>query len=126
MESVVYTRPPFYAVLLKPLTFLPYLAAYGIFCVLCVSSVIWFVVRFSKECEALPLYASFSIPLAAFLPQGQDTPLLLIFTGVSILLARQGRDFLAGVVLSLCAIKFHLFLFVPLLDRKSTRLNSSH
>jgi len=115
MESVVYTRPPFYAALLKPLTFLPYLAAYGIFCALCISSILWFITRFSKECEALPLYASFSIPLAAFLPQGQDTPFLLTFTGVSILLTRQGRDFLAGMALSMCAIKFHLFLLIPLL-----------
>jgi hypothetical protein len=115
MQSVVYTRPPFYAALLKPLTLLPYLAAYGVFCALCLASVLWFVLRFSKECEALPLYASFSIPLAAFLPQGQDTPLLLTFAGASILLTRQGRDFLAGMVLSLCAIKFHLFLLIPVL-----------
>lgn len=115
MESVVYTRPPFYAALLKPFTFLPYVAAYGIFCVLCLSSILWFVIRFSRECESLPLYASFSIPVAAFLPQGQDAPLLLTFTGVSILLTRQKRDFLAGVMLSLCAIKFHLFLLIPLL-----------
>jgi hypothetical protein len=40
---------------------------------------------------------------------------LLAFTGASILLTRQRRDFLAGMVLSLCAIKFHLFLLVPLL-----------
>jgi hypothetical protein len=124
MESVVYTRPPFYAALLKPLTFLPYLAAYGIFCALCVFSILWFVIRFSKECEALALYASFSIPLAAFLPQGQDTPLLLTFTGVSILLTRQRRDFLAGIVLSMCAIKFHLFLLIPflLLAKKRWRI----
>ena len=114
MESVIYTRPPFYAVLLKPLTLLPYLAAYAIFCAVCLFSVVWFVVRFSKECPALPIFTSFCIPVAAFLPQGQDTPLLLLFAGTSILLTRKKRDFLAGLVLSLCAIKFHLFLLVPL------------
>ncbi|HVO97391.1 MAG TPA: glycosyltransferase family 87 protein [Bryobacteraceae bacterium] len=115
MKSVMYTRPPFYAVLLKPLASLPYLVAYGIFCCLSIASILWFVIRFSKECEALPLCASFSIPVAAFLPQGQDAPLLLMFTGASILLTRRRRDFLAGAVLSLCAIKFHLFLLLPLL-----------
>jgi hypothetical protein len=115
MQSVTYTRPPFYAALLKPLTFLPYLAAYGLFCAICLSSIIWFVVRFSKDCPALPLYASFCIPVAAFLTQGQDAPLLLGFVGLSILCTRQKRDFLAGMVLSMCAIKFHLFLLVPLL-----------
>src|SRR3954467_10181060 len=59
MQSVTYTRAPFYAVLLKPLSFLPYLAAYGVFCAVCVSCILWFVLRFSKECPALPLYASF-------------------------------------------------------------------
>lgn len=115
MESVVYTRPPFYAVLLKPLTVLPYRAAYGLFCALCLASIGWFVIRFSKECPALSVYASFFIPVATFLPQGQDTPLLLLFVGGSILLTRQGREFLAGLVLSLCAIKFHLFLLLPVL-----------
>jgi hypothetical protein len=115
MQSVIYTRPPFYAVLLKPLTWLPYLAAYAVFCALCLGSILWFVIRFSKDCPALPLFASFSIPIAALFLQGQDTPFLLAFLGASILLARQKRDFLAGLVLSLCAIKFHLFLFVPLL-----------
>jgi hypothetical protein len=115
METVTYTRPPFYAALLKPLAALPYLAAYGIFCGLCIFGILWFVARFYKECPALPLFAAFSIPVAAFLPQGQDTPLLLIFTGLSILLVRRSWDFLAGLVLSLCAIKFHLFLLVPLM-----------
>jgi Glycosyltransferase family 87 len=115
MESVTYTRPPFYAALLKPLAALPYLTAYAIFCAICLFSILWFVVRFYKECPSLPLFASFCIPVAAFLPQGQDTPLLLMFAGVSILLTRQKKNFLAGLVLSLCAIKFHLFLIVPLL-----------
>jgi hypothetical protein len=70
MQSVTYTRPPFYAALLKPLSFLPYHAAYAIFCAVCLASILWFVVRFSKECSALPLYTSFAIPVAAFLPQG--------------------------------------------------------
>lgn len=115
MESVMYTRPPFYAALLKPLTLLPYLAAYGVFFAFCLGSMGWFIFRFSKGCPSLPLYASFCIPLAASLVQGQDAPLLLAVIGASILLTRQKRDFLAGLVLSLCAIKFHLFLLVPLL-----------
>jgi hypothetical protein len=115
MDSVIYTRPPFYAVLLKPLTALPYLAAYAVFCVLCISSILWFTLRFSKECDSLPLLASFSIPLASWLPQGQDAPLLLAFVGVSILLTRRKLDFLAGMALSLCVIKFHLFLLIPIL-----------
>lgn len=115
MDSVVYTRAPFYAVLLKPLTWLPYRVAWWTFCLGCVACVLWFVMWFRAECAALPLYAAFFIPVAAFIPQGQDTPLLLLFTGASILQARKGRDFLAGLILSLCTIKFHLFLLLPLM-----------
>ena len=115
MESVMYTRPPFYAALLKPLAYLPYLTAFWIFFGLCVASLIWFVIRFSKECPALPVFAAFSIPVAAVLPQGQDTPLVLMLAAGSILATRRKRDFLAGALLSLCAIKFHLFLLVPVL-----------
>lgn len=115
MESVVYTRAPFYAVLLKPLSWLPYRLAWALFCLSCVGCALWFVIRFQADCAALPLYAAFFIPIAAFIPQGQDTPLLLVFTGVSILQARKGREFVAGLILSLCAIKFHLFLLIPVM-----------
>jgi hypothetical protein len=40
---------------------------------------------------------------------------LLLSAGGSILLVRQKRDFLAGLLLAMCAIKFHLFLLVPIL-----------
>ncbi len=115
METVVYTRPPFYAALLKPLAVLPYRAAYGVFSLATLASIIWFVVRFSKECPALPFFAAMSIPVLTSLCGGQDTPFLLVVLGVSILLTRKNKDFSAGLVLSLCAIKFHLFLFLPVL-----------
>jgi hypothetical protein len=115
METVVYTRPPFYAALLKPLAFLPYRAAYALFTFATLLSTLWFIIRFSKECEPLPFFAAMSIPAITALCGGQDTPLLLVILGGSILLTRRKMDFLAGLVLSLCAIKFHLFLFLPIL-----------
>jgi len=115
MDTVVYTRPPFYAALLRPLAALPYRVAYGIFSLLTLTSILWFVIRFSKECPSLPFFAAFSIPLLTALCNGQDTPFLLAILGGSILLTRRNMEFLAGLVLSLCAIKFHLFLFFPVL-----------
>jgi hypothetical protein len=115
METVVYTRPPFYAVLLKPLALLPYRVAYTIFSLATLSSVLWFVIRFSKECPALPFFAAMSIPALTAICGGQDTPFLLAILGASVLLTRKRSDFLAGLVLSLLAIKFHLFLFLPIL-----------
>ncbi len=115
MEKTRFIRPPFYAVLYMPISRLPYPIAYALYCVAILFSVLWFTIRFSKECPSLPLFAAMSVPLLTALETGQDTPFLLVFVGVSVLLTRRGKDFLAGLVLSLCAIKFHLFLFVPVL-----------
>jgi hypothetical protein len=115
MEGTTYIRPPFYAVLLKPLASLPYRAAWALFFSALLSSVLWFIIRFSKECPALPFFSSLSIPLLTPLMNGQDTPFLLVILGAAILLFRRNRDFSTGLLLSLCAIKFHLFLFLLLL-----------
>ncbi len=115
MEGTTYIRAPFYAILLKPLAALPYRIAWAIFFAATLASVLWFVIRFSKECPALPFFASLSIPLLTPLMNGQDTPFLLVILGVAILLFRRNRDFAAGLVLSLCVLKFHLFLFLALL-----------
>jgi hypothetical protein len=114
-DSEVYLRAPFYAVLLKPLALLPYRAALIVFLGLTTGCFLWFVLRFSKECSYLPLLAAFSVPIYLNINGGADVPLLLPVIGGFVLLTRRGRDFAAGLVLALCAIKFHLFLFVPLL-----------
>jgi hypothetical protein len=115
MEDVVYTRPPFYTAILKPLSLLPYRAAYALFSLATLSSLVWFVWRFSNDCPELPFFAALNLPALAALVEGQDTPLLVAFTGGALLLIRRRRDLAAGLLLSLCAIKFHLFLFIPLL-----------
>lgn len=115
MVGTTYIRPPFYAALFKPLAALRYRVAYGIFFLGILSSILWFVIRFSKECPELPFFAALGIPLLTPLCNGQDTPFLLVMLGSSILLLRRHRNFIAGLVLSLCTIKFHLFLFLLIL-----------
>lgn len=114
MEGVLYSRPPFYAALLKPLTLLPYRAAFAVFAFLNLGAALWFVWKFRGLAPELPLFASFSLPLMAAILNGQDSALVLAFCGLAFLFASAGRDFLAGLILSLCAIKFHLFLPLPL------------
>jgi hypothetical protein len=113
--GMMYIRPPFYAAILKPLAWFPFLAAYALFTALSLASYLWFAARFTKECPALPFLSAISIPFLADLTAGQDAALMLAILGAAILLARNKEDFSAGLVLSLCAFKFHLFLFVPLL-----------
>lgn len=114
-EQEVYLRAPFYAVLLSPLAALSYRAALSIFLCLTMGSFLWFVIRFSRECRHLAILAAFSIPMFLNINGGADVPLLLPFLGAFVLLSRRGRDFAAGFLLAFCAIKFHLFVFVPFL-----------
>jgi hypothetical protein len=111
--GTTYIRPPYYASFLKPIALLPYLPAYILFQLTVVASIVWFVARFRKDCPALPYLAVPFIPLYITLQNGQDTPYLLALIGAFVLLYRQKRDFSAGLILAACTLKFHLFLFVP-------------
>ena len=110
-----FTRPPFYALGLKPLTWLSYPTA----------STTWMAVQLSAMAAAPLVWGGggwwfvlaavcWSVPVAASLLNGQDVVLLpLILCGAC--WAQRDRPFMAGFLLSLCAIKFHLFLALPLL-----------
>lgn len=114
IPGIYYSRPPFYAVLLKPLSWLPYLTAYAIFQTLSLIAFAIFLWRWQREFRALIVFSSLSIPLLTNVLVGQDLTLVLLLAGSFVLLARRGHDFLAGLVLSLCAIKFHLFVLAPI------------
>jgi hypothetical protein len=114
-EQEVFLRPPFYAMLLKPLAALPYRPALLVFTSVSIASFLWFVIRFSKESRDLAILAAFSIPMLLNVNGGADVPFLLPVIGGFILLSRRRRDFAAGLILALCAIKIHLFVFIPLL-----------
>ena len=108
-----HSRLPFYSVFLRPLALLPYRAAYATFQAISLGSFLLFLWLFLPGCRALAAFASISIPLFANLQNGQDTTLVLLFAGLSVILVRKNQNFWAGLVLSLCAIKFHLFFLVP-------------
>ena len=54
-----------------------------------------------------------SPPLLATFVFGQDLLILVALLTVVVLLARRNADFAAGLILSLCAMKFHLMILVP-------------
>ncbi len=115
MVHTLYLRHPFYAALLMPLAALPYQWAYAIFSAATLGAFLWFVIKFQRECPALPVFAAFSVPLALAEANGQDPAFLVAIIGAAILLIRARRDFASGAILSLCILKPHLFLFVALL-----------
>jgi hypothetical protein len=115
MPAVTFTRLPFYASLLKPLSRLDYPVAWRVFLTLNILCALWFFAKWlwPDHPRVFLLGASF-LPAYAALANGQDVWLVAALFGLAMLLQQRGRDFAAGAVLSLCAIKPHLFVFVPL------------
>lgn len=106
---MIYDRPPFYSVLLMPLAALPYRAAYAVFEVLnifCLCAAVWLFARRSVEIAVL---ASVSVPILLGIMQGQDTGFFTLGYAAFYTLLERARGFLAGLSLSICLIKLHLF-----------------
>jgi len=114
--SVYYSRPPFQAFLLKPLAYLPYHTAYWIWQSFSIAMIAAFLIVFTRLYPETIVLASLSVPLLINLTNAQDVGITMALAGFSVLLAHRNRDFLAGLVLSLAAIKFHFFVLVPLLS----------
>ena len=115
IESVYYSRPPFYAFVLRPLGKLPYRAAYWTFQGLSALALIGFLWIWAPRCRELLLFASLCLPLLTNILTGQDLAFALLAAALSIEAMRRKLDFLAGVLLSFCAIKVHLFALVPVI-----------
>lgn len=115
-ESLRFTRLPFYATLLWPLSFLPYKTAYGVWWLLRLAALAAFAAlwRIPSRSDTI-LFTVLSLPVFASLAAGQDTIFLLLFIALAFRWQEKGKDFGAGLALSLCAIKFHLFVLLPLL-----------
>jgi Glycosyltransferase family 87 len=115
-ESLRFTRLPFYATLLWPLGFLPYETAYGVWWLLRIAALAAFVAlwRIPSRSDTI-LFTALSLPVFASLAAGQDTIFLLLFIALAFRSWERGKDSGAGLALSLCAIKFHLFVLLPLL-----------
>jgi hypothetical protein len=113
LNGSYFIRPTFYALLLKPLTLFPYQTAYIVFQIFSLLCLALFLRIYSRKWPDLLARAAMSIPLICNLVNGQDVTLLLLFCTVSLVLASSGKDFASGLVFSLCAIKFHLFILTP-------------
>lgn len=114
LVGVYYSRPPFYALFLKPLAMLPYRAAYWTFEGISFAAFAVFLILFVPQCKELILFSSLCLPLLSNFLNGQDVTLVLLLAAGSILAIRKEHAFLGGLLLSLCAIKGHLFILTPL------------
>ena len=120
-----YTRMPFHAVLSKPFSLVPFRTGYLLWQLMQLGCLAGFLIVWPIGGMALASLAlSYSYPLFLTLSIGQDIPILLLLVALLARLHGSGRHFLAGLVFSLCLIKFHLFLLVPvvLLARRLWRI----
>ncbi len=114
-ELVPFVRPPFYALFLIPLAWLPFGAAFWAWVAMQTGTLmgIWGWAFRRWGADAL-IFGSMYLPAALGIAHGQDCVLILaILLGV-FLTAERGRHFLSGLILGLGLIKFHLFLLWPL------------
>jgi Glycosyltransferase family 87 len=107
-----FVRPPVYATALYPLGLLTPRAAFiawqtlNLAALVCVVVLLWpSRVAVAATLSCAPMWTSFR--------QGQDMPLIALAAALSITLAERKRNYLAGLVLALCGIKFHLLLLIP-------------
>jgi hypothetical protein len=110
----LYCRPPYYAMLLWPLCRLPYLQAYYVWQALSVLAVALFAWLWPIGGRSTVVaVCCWSFPICTALAQGQDDSFVLAAIGIAVCLMRAGRPFAAGLVFTVCATKFQLFLLVP-------------
>ena len=105
-------RFPWQALLLAPLSRLPYLPAYWLWIginLACFAAVI----RFWLLPRDYVLWGAVSLPVAASIIVGQDSLMVAACMAGVLLLSNRGRDVAAGLLLALCTAKPHLFLLVP-------------
>lgn len=113
-------RFPYYLFATKWLAAMPYSTAMGVWKLLLCLSCVAFVLVWPDRADAALAICWSSASMEA-IQQGQDTLLFLLCLAAAIQLLRSSRDFLAGIVLSVCTIKPHLLVFLPLLFVRQRR-----
>lgn len=112
-RTVPFGRLPFFALLFKPIAFLPYPLGRVLWWIVNFSAIVGFALLWPYKPQGRAMALFWSCPVWMLLNYGQDTGLFLFFACLSLLLLARGRDVEAGLVLSLCASKFHLALGFP-------------
>lgn len=114
--GLAFERSPLTAILIAPLSALPYPNAYWIWSLLGAWSVFGFALMWKPSIRAATLIAAaVSAPLFLSFLDGRALPLALLALAAGAAAARADRPFRAGVWLSLCLIEFQLFVVLPLI-----------
>ena len=111
---IPFSRPRFYALILSPLSLLPYRTAFAIW-VSCQTALLlgcwaWFAARFGPDALIM---AAFFFPAGISIGHGQDAVLLLALAIASYAAFERKSQVLAGIVIGCMLFKFHLILLLP-------------
>jgi hypothetical protein len=112
-ENIVFIKPPFYALLMWPFAQLPFVHAFYLFRTLVLAGIGLFLWLWPGDRWVAAAACAWSLPLAATFTVGQDVVFILLAVLGAYKMLRSGREFTAGLLLGLCAIKWHLFLLLP-------------
>ncbi len=114
-ELVPFVRPPFYAILLIPLAWLPFGAAFWAWIATQTGALmgIWAWAFRRWGADAL-IFGSMYLPTALGIAHGQDCVLVLAIVWGVFLTSERERHFASGLILGAGLIKFHLFLLWPI------------
>jgi hypothetical protein len=121
MPALVFVRLPVFALPYVALAKLPYLMAYWLFQSLSVLALLGSVALLARRAKEVPYLAALSLPALCALGSGQEVTFLMLILALALVLLDRDRDFAAGLLLSLCAVKFHLLWLLPLglvIDRR--------
>ena len=123
-ENIVFIKPPFYALLMWPFAQLPFVPAFYLFRTLVLVGVGLFLWLWPGDRWVAAAACAWSVPLAATFTVGQDVIFILLAVFGAYKMLRSEREFSAGILLGLCAVKWHLFLLLPLflLRRRSWKI----
>ncbi len=113
--EIQFGRLPYYAWLLEPLARLPYRTAYVTWEALSLAALTAFVALWPGVPFASKLLtACWSLPAFVAFFNGQEDLFLLLWLALAVRLLAARHALAAGIVLTLCASKYHLFTLVPL------------
>jgi hypothetical protein len=111
----LFVRPPFDALLMWPLARLPFLLASHVWEILIVAAIALFCCLWPGDRKTAALACCWSYPLFDVFANGQDVAILLVLIALAMREMKRGRDTKAGLLFSLCSIKFHLLFLLPIL-----------
>ena len=114
-HEIKYGRIPFFALVLKPLAWLPYHTAHAVWALLLAAAFAAFIALWPGVAASTRwLICCWSLPAFVSLFNSQDDVVLLLWIALAARLLRADKPVAAGLVLALCASKFHLVGLVPL------------